>query len=1023
MRAAVIRAVLLIITVLAPVSAFAQASLTGTVRDPSGAVLPGVTVEVSSPALIERTRTAVTDGSGLYRIVDLRPGTYGMSFTLPGFTTVRREGIVLAGTATLTIPIEMKVGDLQETITVTGETPVVDVQNTRRETVLGADVISALPATRAYGSVLNVTPGLTVDNNGLAATPTMTFFSAHGGNSNEGRMQINGMTVAAAFNGGGVSSLSYNTSDAEEVSVLVSGGLGESETGGPSMNIVPRAGGNRFAGQAFLSNAGDWSTGDNIDDELRAIGIDQAPGIISMYDASASLGGPILRDKLWFYGSYRDYVTSTNVEGISANRFAGDPSHWDYEEDPSIRARLVQGRKIWTARFTSQITSKNRLTFSQENQYRCEGTTLTVQGEGCRKRGEDWIGLGSTTLSPESATTGGYFDMPYWVTQATWTSPLTNKLLLEAGYTRFAYEHAGGPGQKAPDGIFNLIPVQEQSARDGHRANFTYRGMTSYNDNFGNPNNWRASASYVTGRNNMKFGYQGAYLLADTEVVANDTLLSYRFRDGVPNQVTYRLQNFQTRNITKSAAFYAQDTWTHGKLSLQGALRYDHVSSYSPEEHNGTQTLTIFNPAPITTPRTASVDAYNDISPRMGAAYDVFGNGKTALKFNLGRYLSPATNDTVYTLNSPGAKIVTSVARNWTDTNGNLVVDCDLTNPAAQSAVDTCAALTGNSLNFGQTGAGQTVNQDVLHGWGKRPVDWQYGLTVSQQLLPRVSFEASYNRRWWGNFTVTDNLAVSNQDYESYTVTAPSDSRLPGGGGYPVTVYTLSAAAARRPSENYVTWETDYGDARTRYWHGVDLTLNARLKGNLVLQGGTTTGRQVQDTCDTTTKYDSPDRRNCRSVDPFRTDFRGNASYTVPKVDVLVSGTLRSQSSSGLTVSYLVPNVCASCSTDIQRLLGRLPAGALANGTTTVTLNDADHRLYADNRRTQVDMRFAKIIRFASRRLDIGIDLTNLLNTNYATGYESQYTFFNPSQPGTANGGSWNDPTTILAPRFVRLNF
>jgi len=209
--------------VLVPSAVFAQASLTGVVRDTSGAVLPGVTVEAASPALIEKVRSTVTDADGLYRIVDLRPGTYTLTATLPGFTTAKREAIQLAGSATLTIPLEMKVGGLEETITVSGATPVVDVQNTRRESVMSNDVIQTLPVTRSYGSLLNVTPGLTVDNNGLAATPTMTFFTAHGGNSNEGRMQINGMTVAAAFNGGGVSSLTYDTNNVEEVSVLVSG--------------------------------------------------------------------------------------------------------------------------------------------------------------------------------------------------------------------------------------------------------------------------------------------------------------------------------------------------------------------------------------------------------------------------------------------------------------------------------------------------------------------------------------------------------------------------------------------------------------------------------------------------------------------------------------------------------------------------------------------------------------------------------------------------------------------------------
>src|SRR3989441_11459916 len=249
--------------ILAPRLAFAQASITGTVKDPSGAVLPGVSVEAASDVLIEKVRSVVSDNGGQYRIVDLRPGTYTVTGSLPGFATIKRDGIELIGSVTLTLPFELKVGELQETVTVTGASPVVDVQNTRRETVISADVIQALPATRAYGSLLNAMPGITVDNNGLATTPTMTFFSAHGGKSNEGRMTINGMVVAAAFNGGGVSSLTYNTTDAEGVTTIVAGGLGESEIGGPAMNIAPRTGGNKFSGQAFFNTPGKRATGGN----------------------------------------------------------------------------------------------------------------------------------------------------------------------------------------------------------------------------------------------------------------------------------------------------------------------------------------------------------------------------------------------------------------------------------------------------------------------------------------------------------------------------------------------------------------------------------------------------------------------------------------------------------------------------------------------------------------------------------------------------------------------------------------
>ena len=214
-----------VVVLLLPAPLFAQASVTGTVRDASGGVLPGVTVEASSPALIEKTRTAVTDGSGQYRIVDLRPGTYALTFTLPGFNTVKRDGIELTGSQIITIPAEMRVGAIEETVTVTGESPVVDVQTARREIVMQDDVIQRLPAARAAGALLNATPGLVVDNNGAALSPTMTFFNANSSTINstfvagEGRMTINGYTVAAARSGG-VSSYVYDTPNAEEVGVV-----------------------------------------------------------------------------------------------------------------------------------------------------------------------------------------------------------------------------------------------------------------------------------------------------------------------------------------------------------------------------------------------------------------------------------------------------------------------------------------------------------------------------------------------------------------------------------------------------------------------------------------------------------------------------------------------------------------------------------------------------------------------------------------------------------------------------------
>jgi len=257
MRGASKAVVFLMAVVLLPSLAFSQGTLTGTVRDQSGGVLPGVTVEASSPALIEKVRTALTDGAGQYRITILNPGTYSLTFRLSGFNVVKREGIELSGTATLTIPVDMRIGTLAETVTVSGETPVVDVQTARRETVLNADMVAAMPGNRSVGTLLNAVPGLVVNDGALAASPTMTFFAARGGPINEGRMTINGMTIAAPFNGGGVSTYILDSVNVDEISVAIAGGLGESDIGGPVMNLLPRSGGNTFRGQGFFNNAGD----------------------------------------------------------------------------------------------------------------------------------------------------------------------------------------------------------------------------------------------------------------------------------------------------------------------------------------------------------------------------------------------------------------------------------------------------------------------------------------------------------------------------------------------------------------------------------------------------------------------------------------------------------------------------------------------------------------------------------------------------------------------------------------------
>jgi hypothetical protein len=298
---------------------------------------------------------------------------------------------------------------------------------------------------------------------------------------------------------------------------------------------------------------------------------------------------------------------------------------------------------------------------------------------------------------------------------------------------------------------------------------------------------------------------------------------------------------------------------------------------------------------------------------------------------------------------------------------------------------------------------------------------------VQHEIIPRLSGEFSYTHRSFHGFFLTDDLNRSvNTGYETYTLTAPVDPRLPGGGGYPIKVYTVTAAAGATPAKTFQTLESNIGPTRDSHWDGFDFTLNSRLRSGLVASFGTSTGRAIVNTCGSAPLYNQvsvglvtaelgPDSRGCNNVDPFQTTLRGLASYTIPKIDVLISATVRSQPGLQLTANWsAIPNSV------IQQALGHLPFGATATGTTTINnLIDNSQKIWGD-RRTQVDMRFAKVLRFGRTRSDIGIDLFNLLNANYPTAYNATYTY---SLDNTPRAAGWATPTSIYTPRFVRLNY
>src|SRR5205809_5172748 len=216
---------ILLVFVPAVASAQAGAALTGIVTDTSGAVLPGVTVEARSPALIEQVRSALTDEAGRYRIVDLRPGIYTVTFALPGFTTVTREGVELSGTFIATVNAELRVGGLQETVTVSGETPIVDTQSTKTQETLQNEVINSIPTGRQYYSLTALIPALNVQGNDVGGIqgPIFSVFQAHGGRRNEGQVHVEGLSMG--YQGMGVSFYVPDVGNAQEVNFTLSGGM------------------------------------------------------------------------------------------------------------------------------------------------------------------------------------------------------------------------------------------------------------------------------------------------------------------------------------------------------------------------------------------------------------------------------------------------------------------------------------------------------------------------------------------------------------------------------------------------------------------------------------------------------------------------------------------------------------------------------------------------------------------------------------------------------------------------------
>jgi hypothetical protein len=390
-------------------------------------------------------------------------------------------------------------------------------------------------------------------------------------------------------------------------------------------------------------------------------------------------------------------------------------------------------------------------------------------------------------------------------------------------------------------------------------------------------------------------------------------------------------------------------------------------------------------------------NVYHDITPKLGVSYDPFGNGRTAVKVGLNKYVAAVSivNNAFGVDANPVSNIVISTTRTWTDANRNFVPDCDLLSTAANGE---CGAMANR--DFGGVRAGATFDPETQQGWNKRNYNWEFSAGVQQQLVPQVAVDVSYFRTWYGNFTVTDNLAVGPADYDRFQLTAPADSRLPGGGGYVIPgLLDLNPSKFGVPVNNLVTLANNYGE-QIRYWQGFDVTVSARPREGLLLQGGTSSGRTVNDNCEVLVKLPEISPLGgpyCRSVSALQTQVKFVGSYTIPVVELLVSAAYQSVPGPEIAANFNASNALVAPS------LGRNLSGG-AN----VTVNLVEPGTMYGDRLNQLDLRVSRILRFGRTSTRLNLDIYNALNSNAVLTLNNNF-------------GAWQQPTVILLARFAKI--
>ncbi|MGH9349793.1 MAG: carboxypeptidase regulatory-like domain-containing protein [Vicinamibacterales bacterium] len=995
-----------------PALAGAQSSIAGTVNDTSGALLPGVTVEASSPALIEQTRSAVTNNAGQFRIIELRPGTYTVTFTLPGFIVLRREGIELTADFTAPVNAELQVGAIEESITVTGESPIVDTQNITQRTVMTREVLDVIPSGRNIQAVGIMIPGTNLSfgggaalsrdvggSGGLQQSPLIFRGSADAVQTVDG-MRLNNLCANGAYSG-----VYWNDGSFQELSYVTGADSADMAQGGIRINMIPKDGGNTFRG-TMVGNytTGSWQA-DNLRDNLSG-DLTANPGnritnvsvIKKIWDINPSFGGPIVRNRAWFNATFRHW----GVEKTTADSFFdADPAPYRYLADTS-RPGIDDGHIVSrVGRLTWQVSQKDKLSYYHDDQ---------------NKYRNHW-GI-SALISPEASAI--QVTPTSFVSVAKWTRTQTNRLFLDFGFAMYNQEYTelyqpevtGVQDKVWDDAAIAASRVYAITEQTNGRV---FAAWPAPADHFSILRQYAASASYVTGAHAFKIGGTlGEGPRRTVERYTGD--LTMTFNNGLPQAVTLRTPLDQREGIKADIGLYVQDKWTIKRATINAGLRFDWFRGEVLDED-----LPAGRWSPAAHFDGFQVQNWKDINPRIGIAYDLFGDGKTAVKASVARYVNGEMVGTA-AANNPQTTVGRTDVRIWRDLNGDFTIfNSDGSVQAAELGPSTNA-------NFGRLiSSTTTTDPEVLNGWHVRPYNWEYAVSVQHQLLPRIGLSASYGRRSFGNQTTIDNQLTDPNSYDGpFCITAPSNPNLPGGGGYPVCgLYDIKPTFLGRV-QNIRRLVSHYGRI-TDVSSGFEVNLNARPWPGTFIQGGIAASTRHFNTCDAplvqatpgiaagafavaTSNVDNPEGQGCDQTFPYRPDVKILGSHGLPW-DISISGTyqfsrgVQNPVQPSVVADWAVPNAL------IAPALGRnLAAGATA--TKTVRLIQPG-TVYGDQNLHQLDLRASKRFRFGRYSFRVDADLYNAFNSNWPYTVNTTFT--------TAASSRWLRPTNVLQGRFFKL--